>query len=67
MFWIPVRALITVKDAQTGKLLAKGVTVGGTGNTSLIMKTPLSRGIPISDESAANFTTSIDIDSPRLI
>jgi len=60
-------ALITVKDAQTGELLAKGVTVGSTGNTSLIMKTAPSRGTPISDASAAKFTASIDIDSPRLI
>ena len=42
---------ITVKDAQTGKLLAKGGgTEGGTGNTTLIMKTPPAQGIPISDE-----------------
>jgi hypothetical protein len=61
------RALVTAKDAQTGELLAKGVTRGGTGNTSLIMMTPLTRGRPITDESAAGFTVSIDIDSPRLI
>ena len=60
-------ALVTIKDAQTGELLAKGVTSGGTGNTALIMMTPLTRGRPITDESAAGFTVSIDIESPRLI
>jgi hypothetical protein len=60
-------ALVTIKDAQTGELLAKGVTRGGTGNTALIMMTPLTRGRPITDESAAGFTVSINIDSPSLL
>jgi hypothetical protein len=60
-------ALITIKDAQTGELLAKGVTAGGTGNTEKIMVTPIRRGVPIADESAAQFTATIDIDEPRLV
>jgi len=59
--------LITVRDAQTGELLAKGYTAGGTGNTVKIMKTPLSRGASISDESAAKFTATIDIAEPTSI
>jgi hypothetical protein len=31
------------------------------------MKTPVARGVPISDESAAKFTATIDINEPRLI
>ena len=60
-------ALVTIKDVQTDELLAKGVTRGGTGNTALIMMTPLTRGRPITNGSAAGFTVSIDIESPRLI
>jgi hypothetical protein len=60
-------ALVTIKDAQTGELLAKGVTTGGTGNTEKIMIAPVKRGVPISDESAAQFTATIDIDEPRLV
>ncbi len=56
--------LITVRDVLTGELLAKGYTAGGTGNTVRIMKTPVSRGIPVSDESAAKFTATIDIAEP---
>ncbi len=59
--------LITVRDAQTGELLAKGYTAGGTGNTVRIMKTPVSRGVSISDESAAKFTASIDIAEPTQV
>lgn len=56
--------LVTIKNAQTGELLAKGRTAGGTGNTARIMNTPVTRGVPVSDESAAKFTATIDIDEP---
>ena len=58
---------IMVKDAKTGKLLAKGDTAGGTGSTTRIMITPKTRGVPLSDESSAKFTAIIDIDEPTLI
>ncbi len=60
-------AQIIIKDVRTGKVLAKGDTVGGTGSTARIMSTPLSRGVPLSDESTAKFTATIDIDRPTLI
>jgi hypothetical protein len=60
-------ALVLIRNVHTGELLAKGHTSGGTGNTAKIMKTPVSRGVPLSDESAAAFIASIDIDEPTLI
>ena len=60
-------ASVSIKDVQTGAILATGLTTGGTGDTMLIMKTPVTRGVPISDGSAAKFTATIDIDEPRLI
>ena len=60
-------ALVTIKDAQTDELLAKGITEGTSGNTTLIMKTPHARGVPISDSKAAKFEATIDIDEPRYI
>lgn len=60
-------AQITIKDVFTGELLAKGRTAGTTGNTNRIMKVPVMRGQPISDERSAKFTATIDIDEPRLI
>jgi molecular chaperone DnaK (HSP70) len=58
-------ALVTIRDAETGELLAKGITSGSTGNTERIMKAP--RGVPVSDEGSAKFTATIDIDGPRLL
>lgn len=60
-------ALITVRDADTGELLAKGKTVGTTGNTDHLMKTPYVRGTVLSDEKSSKITLSIDIDEPRRI
>ncbi|OAG27278.1 hypothetical protein [Thermodesulfatator autotrophicus] len=60
-------ALVTIKNVLTGEILAQGKTVGSTGNTKLIMKTPHQRGVPISDDKAAKFVAEIDIDEPTLI
>jgi hypothetical protein len=60
-------ALITIKDVHTGEVLAQGRTAGGTGDTTRIMKTPVARGVPISDETAAEFSATLDLDEPRLI
>lgn len=60
-------AEVQIKDAQSGELLAQGLTGGGTGNTTRIMQTPVVRGTPITDEQTAHFTATIDIDEPRRI
>jgi len=60
-------AQITIRDVFTGELLAKGRTVGTTGKTNRIMKAPVLRGKPISDETSAKLTVTIDINEPRFI
>lgn len=60
-------ALVTIKDAQTGKIFAQGTTEGATGNTNLIMIEPQKRGVPISDQGSAKFEAVIDIDQPTQI
>ena len=60
-------ALVTIKDAYSLELLAEGLTSGSTGDTRRIMETPLWSKTPLADEKTAGFTTTIDIDSPRLI
>jgi hypothetical protein len=60
-------AVITVKNSVTGKVLAKGNTSGGTGDTTKIMQTPLVRGSSISDSNTAKFETSINIEEPTLV
>ena len=60
-------ALITISDGLTGEVLITGRTAGGTGDTTRIMKTPVARGAPMSDETAADFSATLDLDEPRLI
>ena len=59
-------ARIMVRDADTGELLATGVTEGATGDTEKIMGARERRD-SISSEGAARFTTVLDLDRPRLI
>ena len=56
--WGGVR--VTISDAETGEVLAEGLTEGETGSTERIMKTPRGRGQPLSTEGAAAFRATID-------
>lgn len=60
-------SLITISNVQTGELLAKGYTRGGSGNTSQIMQTPRLWGAPIPTDSASDFTARLDLDEPCLV
>ncbi len=60
-------AFVMIRDAETGEILAKGLTVGSTGNTNRIMIDPVKRGTQLSDDATAKFETIIDIDEPRLV
>lgn len=60
-------AQITLRDADTGEILAQGLTAGGTGNTPKIMTNGHARRETLSDESSARFTTSLDLQRPRKI
>lgn len=58
---------VTLRDARTGKVLARGLTRGGTGDTPRIMKTPRVRGQAISDGATAGFEAVLDLDQPTLV
>ncbi|MBN2705402.1 MAG: hypothetical protein JXR89_03050 [Deltaproteobacteria bacterium] len=60
-------ALILIKDADSGELLAKGLVAGGTGATDLIMKNASKTGQRLADAKTASFTASLDIDEPRYL
>jgi hypothetical protein len=60
-------ARVILRDAQTGEILAQGVTAGSTGDTARIMHKDSGRRATLSDDTAAKFTATIDIDEPRLI
>src|SRR5215212_6245024 len=59
-------ALVTVHDVQTGELLAKGTTAGGSGEQTL-MDVCVTRSEVLPVEGASVFTASLDLDEPRLI
>lgn len=58
---------IVIRDADSGALLASGVTRGGTGDTKRIMVAERKPGGVLSTKGAARFVASIDIDEPRRI
>lgn len=58
---------VTLRDGQTGEILATGVTRGGTGDTNRIMHQDGGRRAQMADDSAANFMTTLDLEEPRLL
>lgn len=58
---------ITLTDVRTGKILAKGRTTGGTGDTGRIMKAPHNRSGGLADAQTAGFDAVIDIKEPTLV
>jgi hypothetical protein len=60
-------AQITIKDVDSSRVLASGVTAGGTGDTARIMTEPRSAKTTLFTEGAAQFQATIDLDEPRLI
>lgn len=57
---------IILRDVESGKVLAEGVTTGGTGDTNRLMETATRRDT-WATPGAAGFEATIDIDQPRLV
>jgi len=60
-------AQVTLRDADTGEILAQGLTTGATGNTPKIMTGAHARRDTLSDDTAAKFSATLDIQRPRRI
>lgn len=58
---------VTLRDARTGAVLAKGLTKGGTGDTSRIMRASRQRGVALSDKDTAGFEAVLDLKQPTLV
>ncbi|MCW8127731.1 hypothetical protein [Microbulbifer halophilus] len=56
-------ALVRIREADSGRILAEGPTRGSTGNTERIMKKPQGRHDSIT-EGAASYTATLDISEP---
>lgn len=59
-------AMVEIRNADTGEVLASGLTQGGTGDTGLIMNKPRERGQLIA-QGAALFAATLDIAEPTRI
>jgi hypothetical protein len=61
-------ALVTITDVATGRVLARGRTEGGTGDTRRIMAEPHQRGERLFDTpGAAGFLADVDIRRPTVV
>jgi hypothetical protein len=60
-------ALVVIRKADTGEILASGLTSGGTGDTKRIMSDPHVRGAQITDPSTAGFEAKIDLAEPTFV
>lgn len=60
-------ARVTIRDAETGLLLAEGVTAGSTGDTERLMRAPRERGTELATPGAAVFEAALDLDRPTLL
>jgi hypothetical protein len=60
-------ALVVIRKADTGEVLASGLTSGGTGDTKRIMIEPLARGARITDASTAGFEAKLDLAEPTFV
>jgi len=58
---------ITLRDADTGALLAEGATAGGTGDTARIMQAQQRHHDPVATDDAAVFHATLDLAAPRRI
>lgn len=56
-------AMVRIRDAESGEILAEGLTRGSTGNTEIIMEKPRGRYDAIG-EGAAKFEAKLDISEP---
>lgn len=60
-------ARIIVREEETGKVLAEGITRGSTGDSKVIMNAPLTRGNRLTDENTAGFLAKLDINKPVFV
>lgn len=60
-------ARVIIRKADTGEILAQGLTEGSTGNTNLIMTTPHERYRPIATDGAAKFEALLNLPEPTFV
>lgn len=60
-------ALITITNAETGEILAEGVTEGSTGDTGRLIQESHERYEQLSTDDAAKFEASLSLEDPTFV
>lgn len=58
---------VVIREQLSGRILASGMTSGGTGNTDLIMNKTHERYSSLADAKTSGYTAVIDIDEPTFV
>jgi hypothetical protein len=60
-------ALVIIRDARSGNILASGTTKGTTGNTDLIMRQPQERGKSMVTPETSGYEATIPLSEPTFV
>lgn len=61
-------AMVTIRNLETGEILSRGVHLGGTGDTDVIMRQPRVRGAKVFDrEGTASYEAVLMLERPTLV
>ena len=60
-------ALVVIRRADNGEVLAEGITSGGTGDTKRIMTDPHVRGARLTDPTTAGFEAKLELEEPAFV
>lgn len=60
-------ARVVVRNAETGEILAQGLTEGGTGAQDLVMAETIRRGAAVADARTARFKAVLNLNEPTLV
>ncbi len=59
--------IITIKNAETGEVLAEGLTEGSTGSTEKLVLNPKKRYEQLHTEGSARFSADLNLDEPVFV
>lgn len=59
-------ARVVVRNAETGEILAQGLTEGGTGAPDVVMAETIRRGATVTDARTARFKAVLNLNEPTL-
>ncbi|SEL81861.1 hypothetical protein [Parapedobacter koreensis] len=60
-------AYVIVRNNTTGEILDQGYTTGTSGDTELIMNTPIARAVRLTDDNTAKFEAQLTISEPIFV